>query len=73
MRVIFTAGWSIYLLGYFCGYLLEKVDEALFTVVYNGGVHTRTTGVSGASAQVANLYRYADQCFTVPCRSLSST
>ena len=35
MRIIVTAGWSIYPLGYFCGYLLGAVDETLLIVVYN--------------------------------------
>ena len=35
MRVIVTAGWSIYPLGYYYGYLLGSVDEALLNVVYN--------------------------------------
>ena len=36
MSIIVTAGWSIYPLGYFCGYLLGAVDETLLIVVYNG-------------------------------------
>merc|ERR1712244_201750 len=35
MRVIVTAGWAIYPLGYYYGYLLGAVDEALLNVVYN--------------------------------------
>jgi len=35
MRVIVTAGWAIYPLGYYYGYLLGSVDEALLNVVYN--------------------------------------
>ena len=35
MRVIVTAGWSIYPLGYYYGYLLGSVDEGLLNVVYN--------------------------------------
>ena len=35
MSIIVTAGWSIYPLGYFCGYLLGAVDETLLIVVYN--------------------------------------
>ena len=35
MRINFTAGWSIYPLAYFCGYLLGAVDETLLFVVYN--------------------------------------
>ena len=35
MWFIVTAGWSIYPLGYFCGYLSGAVDETLLIVVYN--------------------------------------
>merc|ERR1740129_803317 len=35
MRIIVTAGWSIYPLGYYYGYLLGAVDETLLNVVYN--------------------------------------
>ena len=35
MRIFVTAGWSIYPLGYFRGYLLGAVDETLLIVVYN--------------------------------------
>jgi len=37
MRVVVTAGWEIYLLGYRCGYLLGSVDESLLNVVYSFG------------------------------------
>merc|ERR1712038_1345309 len=35
MRFIVTAGWSIYPLGYFFGYLLGSVDDAALNLVYN--------------------------------------
>jgi len=35
MRFIVTIGWSIYPLGYYFGYLLGDVDEAVLNVVYN--------------------------------------
>merc|ERR1712227_1125066 len=35
MRMIVTAGWSIYPLGYLFGYLLGAVDEAFLNVLYN--------------------------------------
>merc|ERR1712238_31098 len=35
MRIIVTAGWSVYPLGYYYGYLLGAVDETLLNVVYN--------------------------------------
>ena len=35
LHEMFTAGWSICLLGYFCAYILGAVHEALLTVVYN--------------------------------------
>merc|ERR1740123_2224733 len=35
MRIIVTAGWSIYPLGYYYGYLLGAVDETPLNVVYN--------------------------------------
>ena len=35
MRIIATAGWSIYPLGYLYGYLLGEVGETLMIVVYN--------------------------------------
>ena len=35
MRIIFTAGGSIYPLGHCCGSLFEQVDETLLIVVYN--------------------------------------
>ena len=35
MSIIVTAGWSIYPLGDFCGYLSGAVDETLLIVVYN--------------------------------------
>ena len=35
MRVIVTAGWAIYPLGYYYGYLLGQVDEAILNVLYN--------------------------------------
>merc|ERR1712232_1148125 len=35
MRLIVTAGWSIYPLGYLFGYLLGQVDEKVLNVVYN--------------------------------------
>jgi len=35
MRIIVTAGWSIYPLGYFFGYLMGAVDDAALNLVYN--------------------------------------
>merc|ERR1712083_901336 len=35
MRFIVTAGWSIYPLGYFFGYLLGSVDDSALNLVYN--------------------------------------
>merc|ERR1712070_785728 len=35
MRMIVTAGWSIYPLGYLFGYLLGAVDEVFLNVLYN--------------------------------------
>jgi len=35
MRIIVTAGWSIYPLGYLFGYLLGTVDDTVLNVVYN--------------------------------------
>ena len=35
MKILATAGWSIYPLGYFCGYLSGAVDETLLIVVCN--------------------------------------
>merc|ERR1711975_9705 len=35
MRLIVTAGWSIYPLGYLFGYLLGAVDETFLNVLYN--------------------------------------
>ena len=35
MRFIVTAGWSIYPLGYFFGYLLGSVDDDALNLVYN--------------------------------------
>merc|ERR1712079_840616 len=35
MRFIVTAGWSIYPLGYFFGYLLGQVNDASLNLVYN--------------------------------------
>merc|ERR1711933_462499 len=35
MRFIVTVGWSIYPLGYFCGYLLGGVDDDSLNLVYN--------------------------------------
>merc|ERR1712118_393934 len=35
MRLIVTAGWSIYPLGYFCGYLLGSVNDSTLNLVYN--------------------------------------
>jgi len=35
MRIIVTAGWSIYPLGYFFGYLLEFGSDANLNLVYN--------------------------------------
>merc|ERR1711862_714693 len=35
MRMIVTAGWSIYPLGYLFGYLLGSVDEVFLNVLYN--------------------------------------
>jgi len=35
MRLIVTAGWSIYPLGYFFGYLMGGVDDSILNLVYN--------------------------------------
>merc|ERR1712151_1341144 len=35
MRLIVTAGWSIYPLGYFFGYLLGSVNDSTLNLVYN--------------------------------------
>jgi len=35
MRLIVTAGWSIYPLGYFFGYLMGAVDDTVLNLVYN--------------------------------------
>merc|ERR1712117_590497 len=35
MRIIVTAGWSIYPLGYFFGYLLGAVNDSPLNLVYN--------------------------------------
>merc|ERR1712070_752663 len=35
MRMIVTAGWSIYPLGYLFGYLLGAVDEVFLNILYN--------------------------------------
>merc|ERR1719220_2682670 len=35
MRMIVTAGWSIYPLGYLFGYLLGSVDDSSLNLVYN--------------------------------------
>merc|ERR1711897_25460 len=35
MRLIVTAGWSIYPLGYFFGYLMGAVDDNVLNLVYN--------------------------------------
>merc|ERR1712039_127821 len=35
MRIIVTAGWSIYPLGYFFGYLLGSVNDSILNLVYN--------------------------------------
>ena len=35
MRFIVTAGWCIYPLGYFFGYLLSAVDSASLNLLYN--------------------------------------
>merc|ERR1712203_152046 len=35
MRFIVTAGWSIYPLGYFFGYLLGSVNDDALNLVYN--------------------------------------
>merc|ERR1712194_758586 len=35
MRLIVTAGWSIYPLGYFFGYLMGSVDDKALNLVYN--------------------------------------
>merc|ERR1712037_515357 len=35
MRFIVTAGWSIYPLGYFFGYLLGAVNDGALNLVYN--------------------------------------
>jgi bacteriorhodopsin len=35
MRIIVSAGWSIYPLGYFFGYLKGSVDDATLNLIYN--------------------------------------
>merc|ERR1712217_544957 len=35
MRFIVTAGWSIYPLGYFFGYLMGSVEDSVLNLVYN--------------------------------------
>merc|ERR1712118_269164 len=35
MRLIVTAGWSIYHLGYFFGYLMGGVEDSILNLVYN--------------------------------------
>merc|ERR1712187_727645 len=35
MRIIVTAGWCIYPLGYFFGYLLGSVNDSILNLVYN--------------------------------------
>merc|ERR1712220_7047 len=35
MHIIVTAGWSIYPLGYFFGYLLGSVNDSVLNLVYN--------------------------------------
>merc|ERR1712232_962813 len=35
MRFIVTAGWSIYPLGYFFGYLCGAVDDSTLNLIYN--------------------------------------
>merc|ERR1711907_355135 len=35
MRIIVSAGWCIYPLGYLLGFLIGAVDETLLNVVYN--------------------------------------
>merc|ERR1712222_222107 len=35
MRIIVTAGWSIYPLGYYFGYLQGNVDDSTLNLVYN--------------------------------------
>jgi bacteriorhodopsin len=35
MRFIVTVGWSIYPLGYFCGYLLHQVSDKALNLIYN--------------------------------------
>merc|ERR1712141_768011 len=35
IRIIVTAGWCIYPLGYFTGYLMGGVDDATLNLVYN--------------------------------------
>merc|ERR1712165_160919 len=35
MRLIVTAGWSIYPAGYFFGYLMGGVDDASLNMLYN--------------------------------------
>jgi bacteriorhodopsin len=35
MRLIVTAGWSIYPLGYFFGYLMGGVEDSILNLVYN--------------------------------------
>jgi len=35
MRIIVTAGWAIYPLGYFAGYLLGGLDDKVLNLIYN--------------------------------------
>merc|ERR1712032_938322 len=35
MRIIVTAGWAIYPLGYFFGYLLGSVEDSALNLIYN--------------------------------------
>merc|ERR1712006_46970 len=35
MRIIVSAGWSIYPLGYLFGYLMSSVDDSTLNLIYN--------------------------------------
>merc|ERR1711918_333230 len=35
MRLIVTAGWAIYPLGYLFGYLMENVESSVLNLIYN--------------------------------------
>merc|ERR1712061_872067 len=57
MRMIVTAGWSIYPLGYLFGYLLAAVDEVFLNVLYN-------------IADFVNKIAFVLACWSAPKQSL---